>query len=145
MNKTEQSSFGKSTSQNQYEGRVGLVYCRVSSKRQEIEGSGLQSQEGRCIDDLKRISVVYHRSFSDSFTGGGDFMRRPAMRAMLEYIDATPHKKFVVIFDDTAEGEFVETVVAAGGALERKQNQRQVIQKQRARLEAGYWAFGSKK
>ena len=85
---------------NPYEGREGLIYARVSSKRQETEGSGLQSQTGRCLSDLKTIGVPHHRTFLDSFTGGGDFMNRPAMREMLGFIDAHPYKKFVVIFDD---------------------------------------------
>lgn len=44
-------------------------------------------------------------------------------------------------FDDTPEGMFVETMFAAQGQLEREQNRRQVIQKQKARLESGYWPF----
>lgn len=44
-------------------------------------------------------------------------------------------------FDDSPEGEFAETIFAAQGQLERKQNARQVIQKQRARLELGYCPF----
>jgi hypothetical protein len=40
---------------------------------------------------------------------------------------------------------FVETVLAAGNELERHQNKRQVIQKMKARLEAGYWPFGAKR
>ena len=85
---------------NPYAGREGLVYARVSSKRQEHDGHGLQSQEERCIADLRSIGVPYQKSFLDSFSGGGDFMRRPAMREMLAYIDTHPHKKFVVGFDD---------------------------------------------
>ncbi len=44
-------------------------------------------------------------------------------------------------FEDSPEGKFVETVFAAQGELEREQNKRQVIQKQQARLERGYWCF----
>ncbi|HEY1041128.1 MAG TPA: recombinase family protein [Candidatus Paceibacterota bacterium] len=162
-----------------YENREGLVYARVSSKRQEMEGSGLQSQEGRCISDLNVIGVPHKKTFQDSFTGGGDFMRRPAMRELIAYIDAHPHKEFVVVFDDlkrfardvefhlklraafkarnvllrclnynfdeSPEGKFAEIIMAAQSELERHQNSRQVIQKQRARLEAGYWPFGGKK
>jgi predicted site-specific integrase-resolvase len=87
---------------NPYEGRVGLVYARVSSKRQETDGSGLQSQEGRCMDFLKRNSVDYQKSFLDSYSGGGDFMNRPAMKELLAYIDKNIHKKYVVVFDDLA-------------------------------------------
>ena len=85
---------------NPFEGYVGLVYARVSSKKQETEGSGLQSQDGRCIKDLQSIGVPHLFTFRDSFTGAGDFMKRPAMRELLAYIDAHPQKKFVVVFDD---------------------------------------------
>ena len=164
---------------NPFEGGVGLVYARVSTKTQEKDGHGLESQEGRCIQDLLSIGVQHEKTFRDSYTGGGDFMERPAMREMLAYVDANPHKKFVAVFDDlkrfardtvfhlklrsalkardiiprclnynfddSPEGMFVETVLAAGNELERHQNLRQVIQKMKARLEAGYWPFGGKK
>ena len=165
--------------QPNYEGMEGIIYARVSSKRQETDGSGLKSQETRCINDLRSIGVPWAQTFRDSFTGGGDFMKRPAMHEMLDYIDACPHKKFVVVFDDlkrfardvefhfklrtalrardvvprclnynfdeSPEGHFSETIMAAQAELERHQNRRQVIQKQKARLDAGYWAFGSKR
>lgn len=177
--KVKNTTFDNDALINPYEGRVGLIYARVSSKRQELEGSGRESQEHRCKVDLASIGVKYGKSFIDTFSGGGDFMKRPAMREMIAYIDAHPHKKFVAVFDDlkrfardtefhlklrttlkardvlprclnyrfddSPEGMFVETVLAAGNELERHQNRRQVIQKQKARLEAGYWAFNAKK
>lgn len=164
---------------NPYEDREGLVYVRVSSKKQEIEGNGLQSQEDRCVSDLKSIGVPHIKTFPDSFSGGGDFINRPSMGEMLGYIDTHPYKKFIVIFDDLSrfardvqfhlklratfkardvllkclnynlddspEGMFAETVLAAGNELERHKNKRQVIQKMQARLNAGYWAFGVKR
>ena len=164
---------------DKYAGRVGLVYARVSSKKQETEGHGRDSQEGRCKEDLRSVNVPYHRTFPDTFTGAGDFMKRPAMKEMLDYIDANPQQKFVVVFDDlkrlardveahfklrtafrirdvelrcpnynfdeSEEGEFVELIFAGQAQLERKQNRRQVIQKMKARLEAGNWPFSRKK
>jgi len=44
-------------------------------------------------------------------------------------------------FGDSPEDEFIETIIAAQGQLERKQNRRQVIQKMTARIEAGYWTM----
>ena len=44
-------------------------------------------------------------------------------------------------FEDTPEGEFNETIQAAVGTLERKQNARQSKQKMRARVENGYYCF----
>ena len=48
-------------------------------------------------------------------------------------------------FEDTPEGEVIENVMAAFSQYHRQSNRRQVIQKQKARLESGYWPFGSKK
>ncbi|MCD1628105.1 recombinase family protein [Seohaeicola saemankumensis] len=44
-------------------------------------------------------------------------------------------------FEDSPEGKFIETMMAATGQLEREQNRRQVKQKMMARVEAGYWVF----
>jgi site-specific DNA recombinase len=152
-----------------------LVYCRVSSKKQEAEGSGLDSQETRCRQYCDTNGYEVKDVFRDSFTGGGDFMRRPAMSALLAFVDSTPHITYTVVFDDlsrfardvnahfllrqefdkrgitiecpnftfenTPEGELVETMMAAQHQYHRKNNRRQVIQKQMARLERGCWAF----
>jgi len=108
-------------------------------------------------------------------TGGGDFMNRPGMVALLSFLDVQPEQSYIVIFDDlkrfardtrfhldlrdafrqrgarieclnfkfeeTPEGEFIETIMAAQGALEREQNKRQVVQKMQARMKNGYWVF----
>ena len=154
----------------------GIVYCRVSSETQKRDGHGLESQEHRCRDFAKAKGYEVEAVFQDSFTGGGDFTKRPAMAKMLSYIDSKSHRNYVVIFDDISrlardvgehiklratfrrrsidllclnysfddspEGEFAEVVMAGNAELFRKQNRRQVIQKQKARLEAGYWPFG---
>ena len=150
-----------------------VIYCRVSSKSQEEEGHGLQSQETRCQEYAKSKGYLVEAAFPDTITGGGDFMKRPGMVALLSYLDAQPGENYVVIFDDlkrfardtrfhldlrdafrkrkakieclnfkfdeTPEGEFIETIMAAQGALERKQNGRQVAQKMKARMQSGFW------
>ena len=150
-----------------------VIYCRVSSRSQEEDGHGLESQETRCRQHAAARGYAVAAVFPDTITGGGDFMQRPGMVALLSFIDAQPREKFVVIFDhlkrfardtrfhldlreafrsrgatieclnfkfdDTPEGEFIETIMAAQGALERKQNGRQVAQKMRARMQNGYW------
>lgn len=155
--------------------KKAVIYCRVSSDRQATHGSGLESQEKRCRDHCVANGYEVAQVFQDSFTGGGDFMQRPAMREMLEYLEKNNHTDYAVVFDDikrlardtvahlelrqqfgalkahvecpnfnfedSAEGKFVETILAAQGELERKQNARQVVQKQKARLERGLWAF----
>jgi len=46
-------------------------------------------------------------------------------------------------FEDNPENEFFELMLVLQGQLERKQNRRQVIEKMKARMERGYWTFGS--
>ncbi len=152
-----------------------LIYCRVSSERQAKEGHGLDSQEHRCRDHARSKGYEVEKVFRDSFSGGGDFMQRPAMKELLAYVDNHLHKDYVVVFDDlsrfardtvfhlklrqafdareikreclnfnfedTPEGELVETIMAAQNQYHRETNRRQVIQKQKARLESGYWPF----
>ncbi len=155
--------------------RRAVIYCRVSSKKQSAEGSGLDSQEHRCREYAQQRGYQVDAIFPDDVSGGGDFMKRPGMVALLSYLDARPDDSYVVIFDDlkryardtefhlklkremsargatreclnfkfedTPEGKFIETVLAAQGQLEREQNGRQVRQKMQARMEQGYWVF----
>ena len=159
------------------ENQKAIVYCRVSSKSQEDDGHGLDSQELRCRQHaaLRGYNVI--ATFPDTISGGGDFMKRPGMVALLSFLDAQPGERFVVIFDDlkrfardtrfhldlreafrrrgarieclnfkfedSPEGEFIETIMAAQGALERKQNGRQVAQKMKARMQSGYWVHNA--
>lgn len=155
--------------------RAALIYCRVSDKKQKTEGHGLESQEHRCRQYAQERGLAVEMVFPDDISGGGDFMKRPAMRALLAYLDSEKDQNYVVIFDDlkrfardtefhiklrrefaergasveclnfkfedTPEGRFIETVIAAQGQLEREQNSRQVIQKMKARVEKGYYVF----
>ncbi len=154
---------------------AALIYCRVSSKKQEDEGSGLDSQEHRCRERALQLGCEVEAIFPDTITGEGDFMKRPGMVALLAYLAAQTEKTYVVIFDDlkrfardvefyrklrrilkqrgalvdclnfkiedTPEGKFIETIIAAQGELEREQNARQVVQKMKARMEQGFWVF----
>jgi len=154
--------------------RTALVYGRVSTKGQDP-----RAQIHRCKEYCKQYDIKIEKIFEDKYTGGGDFMERPAMRELFLYVDNKPHRKFIVIFDDikrmsrdtefhlklrrelkgrdiipfspnyvfgdSPEEKFMEIMNAAQGEIERLQNRRQVIQKQTARLERGYWAFGAPK
>jgi site-specific DNA recombinase len=77
-----------------------IIYCRVSSERQKIEGHGLDSQEHRCREFAMQKGYVVEAVFRDSFSGGGDFTKRPAMSQLLDYMDSKPFNSYVVIFDD---------------------------------------------
>lgn len=78
------------------------------------------------FDDLKRFArdTIFHFKLKDAIAAHG---------ATVECLNFK--------FEDTPEGEFVETVFAAQGQLERKQNRRQTLQKMKARLERGYYVF----
>ena len=78
-----------------------LIYCRVSSAKQVSEGHGLDSQEMRCRQYAQRSGYEVEAVFPDDVSGGGDFMKRPGMVALLSYLDAQREQKdYVVIFDD---------------------------------------------
>ena len=153
-----------------------VIYCRVSSEKQVKDGNGLDSQEHRCREHASSLGLEVEEVFRDEGISGGLF-DRPAMHALIKYLDVNWQTKYVVIFDDlkrfardvkvhlklkseflgrdaklqclnynfddSAEGEFVETIFAAQNELERKQNRRQVCQKMKARIERGYWCFFS--
>lgn len=155
--------------------KKALIYCRVSSKKQELEGSGLSSQEKRCREYASVQGYEVEAVFHDSFSGAGDFMKRPAMNRLLCYVDEHPQNNYVVIFDDlkrfardlkfhwelraefqsrnliphclnftfeeTPEGAFIETIIAAQGELERQQIKRQTLQKMKARLQRGIYCI----
>lgn len=152
-----------------------VIYCRVSSAAQAIHGHGLESQESRCRQYALEKGYEVEAVFPDDVSGGGDFMKRPGMVALLSYLDAQADKRYVVIFDDlkrfardtefhiklrsafelrkarvaclnfkfddSPEGRFIETILAAQGELERQQNGRQVLQKMQERMKKGYWTF----
>ncbi len=155
--------------------KVAVLYCRVSHTKQRNVGDGLQSQEHRCRQYAADRGYEVEAVFSDDVTGGGDFMNRPGMAAMLSHLHKKSNQGRVVVFDDlkrfardtmfhlqlrqvmaahnatvecpnfrfedTPEGRFIETVIAAQGELERLQNKRQTIQKMKARVERGYYVF----
>jgi site-specific DNA recombinase len=77
-----------------------LIYCRVSSERQKTDGHGLDGQEHRCREFAQQKGYEVEKVFSDSFSGGGDFTKRPAMSEMISYIDSKPFNQYVVVFDD---------------------------------------------
>ena len=77
-----------------------VIYCRVSSRGQEEEGHGLDSQETRCRQYAAAKQYDVAAVFPDTITGGGDVLKRKGMVALLAFLDAQPHENFVVIFDD---------------------------------------------
>jgi site-specific DNA recombinase len=78
------------------------------------------------IDDIKRLArdVVGH------------FQLRKAILSRKATLESPSHK-----FGDSPEEVFGECILAATAELERNQNRKQVYNRMKARLEAGYWPF----
>ena len=77
-----------------------IIYCRVSSKKQSAEASGLESQEYRCRQFAEERNYDVEAVFPDDVSGGGDFLKRAGMVSLLRYLDRQRGKSYVVIFDD---------------------------------------------
>jgi DNA invertase Pin-like site-specific DNA recombinase len=108
---------------------------------------GLDLSERREIQELlayldshrnngKHYVVIFddHKRFARNTAVHLHLRRELATRgARIEYLNYT--------IEDTPEGTFFETLLAAQAQLEREQNGRQTRQKTKARLEKGFWAF----
>jgi len=81
-------------------GAKAIIYCRVSSVKQRLEGSGLESQEQRCRAYAEERGYEIMKVYPDDTTGGGDFMKRPGIRAALAYLESQRGEPHVIIFDD---------------------------------------------
>ncbi len=74
--------------------RKVLIYCRVSSKKQ-LNGQGLDSQEHRCRQYAMAKDYEVEAVFPDDVTGGGDFMKRSGMVALLNHLDEHAYNDYV--------------------------------------------------
>lgn len=75
-----------------------VIYCRVSSQRQLLEGNGLAGQEKRCRDYAQAKGYPVVAVFREqAFTG--DLLSRPAMKELLAFL-AEQREGCVVLVDD---------------------------------------------
>ena len=79
-------------------GTCAVIYCRVSSSKQVIEGNGLSSQEQRCRSFANAKGYRVIEVFPDEGVGGSKF-KRPAMEKMIEFLK-TRNDRTCVIIDD---------------------------------------------
>lgn len=113
------------------EGESGGLFDRTAMRQvlMCLEANDTKDPDDKIVvifDDLKRFArdTEVHFRLKREIYGRNGRVESPNFR-----------------FEDTPDGKFVETVMAAAAGLERDQNTRQVIQKQQARLERGYWPF----
>lgn len=151
--------------------KKAVIYCRVSSDKQVREGNGLDSQEKRCRDYAKYHDLEVAEVFRDAGISGGimerpgikalinyvskggytvifDDISRFARETVLHFslkdiLRATGNTLMCVSFklEDTPDGKFIETIMAASAELERTKNKLQVCNRMKARMEMGYWTF----
>jgi site-specific DNA recombinase len=104
--------------------QAAIIYCRVSTKKQATEGSGLSSQETRCREYAahRRHKVV--KVFCDDVSGS--LASRPGFDDMLLFIAKNRALKPVVIIDDISRMardvrnhfNLKESIFRAGATLE---------------------------
>ncbi len=75
-----------------------VIYCRVSSQRQVIEGHGLDGQEKRCRDYARFNHYQIMKVYRDEGISGA-LVNRPAIDKMMDFLEKQVDK-IVVIIDD---------------------------------------------
>ncbi|WP_420485409.1 recombinase family protein [Heliomarina baculiformis] len=84
--------------ENTKNAKLAVIYNRVSSHKQTVEGHGLKSQEVRCREFARMKSYEVVAVFVDDISGGKS--ERPGMRNMLTYLTQYRKNQVVVIIDD---------------------------------------------
>ena len=108
------------------EGISGAIFDRpgINNLLDQLE----KTKEKRIVivDDINRIArdVVVHFTIKKAIEKAGGELISLSMK-----------------LDDSPEGNFIETIMAASAELERNRNSRQVNDRMRSRLESGYWPF----
>lgn len=77
--------------------KKAVIYCRVSSDRQVLEGHGLDGQEKRCRDFAKFHNLAIEEVFRDAGVSGS-IIEREGIQALLNYISLKGG--YSVIVDD---------------------------------------------
>ncbi len=78
--------------------KLCVVYCRVSSRKQTSDGSGLSSQERSCREYAEARGYEVVEVFSDVISG--KFSERPGMNALLKHLRRVKGSDYVVVVDD---------------------------------------------
>ena len=66
--------------------KIALIYCRVSSIKQTVDGDGLNSQEHRCRAYAASRGYPVEAVFPDSISGGGDYLGCAAGTRLRHYL-----------------------------------------------------------
>ncbi len=104
--------------------RFAVIYARVSSIRQTVDGSGLDTQETRSREFARSKNYKVEAVFQDDVSGS--LIDRPGMKDMLAHLRKHRARGTVVIIDDIsrlarglhAHLELRSAIAKAGGFLE---------------------------
>ncbi|NJS14846.1 MAG: recombinase family protein, partial [Sphingopyxis sp.] len=75
-----------------------VIYCRVSSLKQSVDGDGLESQRARCEEFARRRGYEVVSVFRDE--ASGSTVSRKGMKAMLDFLKSKRPGQHIVIIDD---------------------------------------------
>ena len=75
-----------------------VIYCRVSSVKQSVDGDGLESQRARCEEFAHRRGYEIVSVFRDE--ASGSTVSRKGMKAMLDFLKSKRPYQHIVIIDD---------------------------------------------
>ncbi|MDE4302080.1 recombinase family protein [Phaeobacter gallaeciensis] len=101
-----------------------VIYCRVSSIKQTMDGAGLSSQERSCRDYAKQCGMQVEDVFTDVISGASS--NRPGMNLLLDFLNRVDARDYMVIVDDVsrfardvgAHTELRNKIMTAGAAID---------------------------
>ncbi|MBO6896747.1 MAG: recombinase family protein [Shimia sp.] len=101
-----------------------IIYCRVSSIKQTMDGAGLSSQERSCRDYADQCGYAVEDVFTDVISGARS--NRPGMNQLLAFLNRVDAHEYMVIVDDVsrfardigAHTELRNKIISAGGAID---------------------------
>ncbi|MEI6477674.1 MAG: recombinase family protein [bacterium] len=108
------------------DGVSGAILNRPGMRKLLEELRTFSGEKVVIIDDISRLArdIKTHIELRAAIATCGATLESPNMK-----------------FEETAVGEYIEMIMAATAQFQRKGNREQVINRQRARLEMGYWTF----
>ena len=77
-----------------------VIYCRVSSIKQTMDGAGLSSQERSCRDYAQQCCMQVEDVFTDVISGASS--NRPGMNQLLDFLNRVDARDYMVIVDDVS-------------------------------------------
>jgi len=101
-----------------------VIYCRVSSVKQTMDGAGLSSQERSCRDYAQQCRMQVEDVFTDVISGASS--NRPGMNQLLDFLNRVDARDYMVIVDDVsrfardvgAHTELRNKIMTAGAAID---------------------------